>query len=44
MVKLLDGKLTKEEETNIEELYQYLVQGEGSWALGDNFLVFVGKC
>lgn len=43
MVKLLDGKLTKEEETNIEELYQYLVQGEGSWALGDNFLVFVGR-
>jgi len=43
LVKLVDGQLSKEEETSIEELHQYLIEGEGSWALGDNFLVFVGR-
>lgn len=39
----MDGQLSKEEETAIEELHQYLIEGEGSWALGDNFLTFVGR-
>lgn len=43
LVKLVDGQLAKEEEQSIEELHQYLIEGEGSWALGDNFLVFVGR-
>lgn len=28
---------------SIEELHQYLIEDDGSWALGDNFLIFVGK-
>lgn len=43
LVKLLDGKISKEEEVAIEELHQYLIEDEGSWALGDNFLVFVQR-
>lgn len=43
LVKLVDGKLTKDDETAIEELHQYLIQGEGSWALGEGFLAFVGR-
>lgn len=43
LVKLLDGKIFKEEEVSIEELHQYLIEDEGSWALGDNFLVFVQR-
>lgn len=43
LVKLVDGKLSKEDETAIEELHQYLIEGEGSWALSDGFLLFVGR-
>jgi len=43
LVKLLDGKINKEEEIAIEELHQYLIEDDGSWALGDNFLVFVQR-
>ncbi|TMW51096.1 hypothetical protein DOY81_003827 [Sarcophaga bullata] len=43
LVKLLDGKIFKDEEVSIEELHQYLIEDEGSWALGDNFLVFVQR-
>ncbi|XP_005187967.1 uncharacterized protein LOC101890208 [Musca domestica] len=43
LVKLLDGKINKDEEVAIEELHQYLIEDEGSWALGDNFLVFVQR-
>lgn len=43
MVKLVDGKLSEDDEKSIEELHQYLIEGEGSWALGDNFLIFVGR-
>lgn len=39
----MDGRLSKDEETSIEELHQYLIENEGSWALGDNFLAFVGR-
>ncbi|XP_014205325.1 uncharacterized protein LOC106637159 [Copidosoma floridanum] len=40
---LLGGKLTEDEEKSIDELYEYLLKDEGSWALGDNFLTFVGR-
>lgn len=43
LVKLLDGKISKEEEVAMEELHQYLIEDDGSWALGDNFLVFVQR-
>lgn len=42
-MKLVDGKLSKDDETAIEELHQYLIEGEGSWALSDGFLLFVGR-
>lgn len=43
LVRLVDGKLSKDDETAVEELHQYLIQGEGSWALGEGFLLFVGR-
>lgn len=39
----MDGKLSKDDETAVEELHQYLIEGEGSWALGEGFLLFVGR-
>lgn len=39
----MDGKIYKEEEISIEELHQYLIEDDYSWALGDNFLVFVQR-
>lgn len=42
-MRMVDGQLSKDEETSIEEMHQYLIEGEGSWALGDNFLTFVGR-
>lgn len=44
LVGLIDGKLSQDEMTAIEELHQYMLEDEGSWALGDGFLHFVGKC
>jgi hypothetical protein len=41
LVKLVDDKIVEEEKVALEELHQYLLFGEGSWALGDGFLVFV---
>jgi len=43
LVKLLDGKIYKEEEVAMEELHQYLIEDDGSWSLGDNFLTFVQR-
>ena len=40
---LLSGKLNDAEIQNVDELHQYLLENEGSWALGDNFLNFVGQ-
>ena len=42
LARLLDGKLNDTEVTNLDELRQYVLDNEGSWALGDNFLNFVG--
>lgn len=39
----LEGvELSAEERQSLDELQQYLVAGEGSWVLGDEFLTFVG--
>lgn len=43
LVGLVDGKLTPEEQQSLEELHQYMLEDEGSWALGDGFLNFIGK-
>ncbi|OAD58468.1 Desumoylating isopeptidase 1 [Eufriesea mexicana] len=43
LVKLLEGKLNEEERVSMDELRQYVLENEGSWALGDNFLNFVGR-
>lgn len=43
LVKHLDGSLSNDEQLALEELHQYLLMGEGSWALGEGFLVFVER-
>ncbi|XP_011643036.1 uncharacterized protein LOC105430926 isoform X1 [Pogonomyrmex barbatus] len=43
LVDALKGKLNDEEQTCLGELRQYVLENEGSWALGDNFLNFVGR-
>lgn len=40
---MLEGKLSEEEQMCLNELRQYVLENEGSWALGDNFLNFVGE-
>ena len=42
-MKLVDGSLTEEEQLALEELHQYLLLGDGCWALSDLFLVFVSR-
>ncbi|XP_026324945.1 uncharacterized protein LOC113233925 [Hyposmocoma kahamanoa] len=40
----LEGvSLSPEEKQSLDELQQYLVHGEGSWVLGDDFLAFFGR-
>lgn len=43
LIGLIDGKLSPEEQRSTEELHQYMLGDEGSWALSDGFLDFVGK-
>lgn len=43
LVKLVDGSLSEDEQLALEELHQYLLLGDGCWALSDLFLVFVGR-
>ncbi|XP_046620820.1 uncharacterized protein LOC124305428 isoform X4 [Neodiprion virginianus] len=43
LVGLVDGKLNEAEQKSLEELHQYVLEDEGSWALGDNFLNFIGR-
>ncbi|XP_077272873.1 uncharacterized protein LOC143903278 isoform X1 [Temnothorax americanus] len=43
LVNALKGKLNEEEQRCLDELRQYVLEDEGSWALGDNFLNFVGR-
>lgn len=40
---LAGAQLSPEERQSLDELQQYLVHGEGSWVLGDDFLAFVGR-
>lgn len=42
-MKLVDNNLSEEEQLALEELHQYLLLGDGCWALSDVFLVFVGR-
>ena len=34
---------TPDDQQSMAELKQYVIDDEGSWALGDNFLIFIGK-
>lgn len=43
LIGLIDGKLSADEKRAVEELHQYMLGDEGSWALSDGFLDFVGK-
>ncbi|XP_020280923.1 uncharacterized protein LOC109853337 isoform X2 [Pseudomyrmex gracilis] len=43
LVNALEGKLNEEERRCMDELRQYVLENEGSWALGDTFLNFVGR-
>ncbi|KAM0728517.1 Desumoylating isopeptidase 1 [Formica fusca] len=43
LISAMEGKLNDEERTCMDELRQYVLENEGSWALGDNFLNFVGR-
>ncbi|XP_014476077.1 PREDICTED: uncharacterized protein LOC106745214 isoform X2 [Dinoponera quadriceps] len=43
LMSALEGKLNDEERTCMDELRLYVLENEGSWALGDNFLNFVGR-
>jgi len=43
LVGFVDGILGPEEQQSLEELHQYMLEDEGSWALGDGFLNFVGR-
>nr|CAH7741560.1 unnamed protein product [Callosobruchus chinensis] len=43
LLALIDGKLSPEEQRSMEELQQYIIGDEGSWALSDGFLDFVGR-
>ncbi|XP_028160724.1 uncharacterized protein LOC114353093 isoform X2 [Ostrinia furnacalis] len=44
LARALEGAaLGADERASLDELQQYLVLGEGSWVLGDEFLAFVGR-
>lgn len=43
LVGLIDGKMNPEEQQSLEELHLYMLEDEGSWALGDGFLNFIGE-
>ncbi|XP_063904154.1 uncharacterized protein LOC135123444 isoform X2 [Zophobas morio] len=43
LLGLIDGKISEEEQRFMEELQVYMVGEEGSWALSDGFLSFIGR-
>lgn len=43
LVGLIDGKLSEEEQRSTEELQQYMIGDEGSWALSDGFLDYINR-
>ncbi|XP_050419906.1 uncharacterized protein LOC126832910 isoform X2 [Adelges cooleyi] len=43
LVGLIDGRIQPDDMQFVAELDQYMLENEGSWALGDGFLAFVGR-
>ncbi|XKL64982.1 hypothetical protein PGB90_005068 [Kerria lacca] len=43
VIGLVDGNIPQGDMQFFEELHQYMLEDEGSWALSDGFLSFVGK-
>ncbi|XP_026473815.1 uncharacterized protein LOC113377647 isoform X2 [Ctenocephalides felis] len=43
LVGAMADHLSSEEQQSMEELHQYMIENEGSWALSDGFLNFVGR-
>ncbi|XP_030746960.1 uncharacterized protein LOC115875603 isoform X1 [Sitophilus oryzae] len=43
LIALIDGKLSPEEQKSTEELQQYMIGDEGSWALSDGFLDYINR-
>ncbi|KAK7601806.1 hypothetical protein V9T40_009247 [Parthenolecanium corni] len=43
VIGLVDGNIPPAEMQYFEELHQYMLEDEGSWALSDGFLAFIGK-
>uniref|UniRef100_A0A2S2NM95 PPPDE peptidase domain-containing protein 2 n=1 Tax=Schizaphis graminum TaxID=13262 RepID=A0A2S2NM95_SCHGA len=43
LVGLIDGRINPDDMQYVAELDQYMLENEGSWALGEGFLSFVGK-
>lgn len=44
LVGLIDGRINPDDMQYVAELDQYMLENEGSWALGEGFLSFVGQC
>lgn len=42
VIGLVDGNIPPAEMQYFEELHQYMLEDEGSWALSDGFLAFIG--
>ena len=42
LLKAVDGQLGDEEMQNVKELKMYMMEDEGAWALGENFINFLG--
>lgn len=40
---LIDGRINPDDMQYVAELDQYMLENEGSWALGEGFLAFVGQ-
>ena len=43
VIGLVDGHVPPAEMQFFEELHQYMLENEGSWAIGDGFLCFIGN-
>ncbi|KAE9530903.1 hypothetical protein AGLY_011365 [Aphis glycines] len=43
LVGLIDGRINPDDMQYVAELDQYMLENEGSWALGEGFLSFVGR-
>ncbi|XP_050538166.1 uncharacterized protein LOC126903751 isoform X3 [Daktulosphaira vitifoliae] len=43
LVSLIDGRIPSDDMQFVAELDQYMLENEGSWALGEGFLSFVGR-